>query len=319
MTTENNNAANQGNKGPAINLTKPASDINVRVEIAEPTHITVNVGFPGKMARVTVPANCTIADVLNTAGINANGYDLRMKGEPARLNSIVSGSGINILLIKPVRGNHSEEHGCKSAVNLSKPTTGEQQATQNINVHVEVAEPATVTVNVGFPGKMSRVTVPANSCIEDVLHAAGINPTGYDLRMKGEPARLNSVVNGAGINILLIKPVRGNNSEEQGSKPAVNLSKPATNAQPTPEVNVRVEIAEPPMVTVNVGFPGKMSRVTVPANSSIADVLHAAGICAHGYDLRMKGEPARLDSVVNGGGINILLIKPVRGNHKETV
>lgn len=117
MTTENNNqsqTSNSNNNGQPVSLTKP-SQANVGMEISQtpapapvPT-VSVNVGFPGKLQKVLVDANANIADVLREAGIKADGYDIRMGGAPAKLDTRLpqGSSNLTILLLKPVKGNRS--------------------------------------------------------------------------------------------------------------------------------------------------------------------------------------------------------------------
>lgn len=99
-----------------------------------------------------------------------------------------------------------------------------------------------------------------------------------------------------------------------------NRNDSANTSQTATTGNVGLEIssapAPTPTVTVNVGFPGKIQKVLIDANSTVADALRAAEIKADGYDIRMGGAPARLDSRLPEGTANltILLLKPVKGN-----
>jgi sulfur carrier protein ThiS len=68
--------------------------------------ITVNVGVPGNMRKVTLEGSqqFTVADALAAAQFNANGYEIRMGGDPVQANTPVV-DGRTILLLRPVRGN----------------------------------------------------------------------------------------------------------------------------------------------------------------------------------------------------------------------
>ncbi len=89
MTTENNNANLELGTTP--------------VQPAKP--ITVNVGVPGNIRKVTLEgSNLTVKDALRVAEFSADGYEVRMGGEPVRLDSPLV-DGRTILLLRPVRGN----------------------------------------------------------------------------------------------------------------------------------------------------------------------------------------------------------------------
>lgn len=89
MTTENNNANLELGTTP-VQPNKP---------------ITVNVGVPGNIRKVTLEgSNLTVKDALRVAEFSADGYEVRMGGEPVRLDSPLV-DGRTILLLRPVRGN----------------------------------------------------------------------------------------------------------------------------------------------------------------------------------------------------------------------
>ncbi len=89
MTTENNNANLELGTTP-VQPKKP---------------ITVNVGVPGNIRKITLEgSNLTVKDALHAAEFNADGYEVRMGGEPVRLDSPLV-DGRTILLLRPVRGN----------------------------------------------------------------------------------------------------------------------------------------------------------------------------------------------------------------------
>jgi sulfur carrier protein ThiS len=94
-------------------------------EVAANT-ITVLVGVPGNLKSVTLDANnatvkdallkaelsaefdagttVTVADVLSKAEIKADGQDIRVAGQPANMNSVVT-NGQTVLLFRPIAGN----------------------------------------------------------------------------------------------------------------------------------------------------------------------------------------------------------------------
>lgn len=114
MTTENNNQNNE-NTGPVTNvqLTKPNAVLDIAsspVPSAPAAEtVSVNIGVFGNMQKVLVDANSNVGDVVNAASINASGYQFRMNGAPAALDTRLPAgvSSLTILLLKPVKGNRS--------------------------------------------------------------------------------------------------------------------------------------------------------------------------------------------------------------------
>src|SRR5262249_21153608 len=143
--------------------------------------ISVNVGVPGNIKKLVLEgSNWTVKEVLKYAEIDASGYDLRLGGQPADLNSKVT-DGQTVLLLRPVRGN----------VDLGKGA-------------------GTISVNVGVPGNIKKLVLEgSNWTVKEVLKYAEIDASGYDLRVGGQPVDLNSKVTD-GQTVLLLRPVRGN-------------------------------------------------------------------------------------------------------------
>ncbi len=114
MTTETNNQNNE-NTGPVTNvqLTKPNAVLDIAsspVPAAPAAEtVSVNIGVFGNMQKVLVDANSNVGDVVNAASINASGYQFRMNGAPAALDTRLPAgvSSLTILLLKPVKGNRS--------------------------------------------------------------------------------------------------------------------------------------------------------------------------------------------------------------------
>ena len=143
--------------------------------------ISVNVGVPGNIKKLVLEGNgWTVKDVLKYAEIDANGYDIRVSGQPSKLDTPVT-DGQTVLLLRPVRGN----------VDLGK-------------------NEGTISVNVGVPGNIKKLVLEGNSwTVQSVLKQAEIDASGYDIRVSGQPASLTSAVTD-GQTVLLLRPVRGN-------------------------------------------------------------------------------------------------------------
>jgi hypothetical protein len=172
-----------------MNLTKPAQTAAAAGTTTSPAvdtavTISVNVGVPGNIKKVVLElGRANVSEALAAAGLSANGYDIRVAGEPVSLNSPVR-DGQTVLLLRPVRGN----------VDIGKP-----------------ADVAGITVNVGVPGNIKKVVLGGaqRHTVGEALSAAGLSANGYDVRVAGNPVTLDSPVTD-GQTVLLLRPVRGN-------------------------------------------------------------------------------------------------------------
>jgi ankyrin repeat protein len=143
--------------------------------------ITVNVGTPGNVRSLPLDAGkvWTVAEVLAWAELSADSYETRLNGQPATVATIVS-DGQTLLLIAAVRGNFDDEH-------------------------------AQITVNVGTPGNVQKMSLDAGKTwtVAEVLAMAELSSDNYEMRLLGQPATDESLVTD-GQTLLLIAAVRGN-------------------------------------------------------------------------------------------------------------
>lgn len=71
-------------------------------------------------------------------------------------------------------------------------------------------KPTTTHVRVGrLPGKVVEVDIPGTPTVAAALQQAGVNPTGYEIRVNGQPEGLNKVLK-ENDSVVLIRPVQGN-------------------------------------------------------------------------------------------------------------
>lgn len=69
------------------------------------SHITVRVGrLPGRIAEFTLNGDRTVATALQTAGLDATGFEIRVQGAPATPTTILA-DGDLVLLVKKIKGN----------------------------------------------------------------------------------------------------------------------------------------------------------------------------------------------------------------------
>ena len=138
---------------------------------------TIRVGMmPGKINEFAITTGMTIGEVLNLAGLDATGYDVKVDGVVSDASATVSESTNLVLLAKQVKGN------------------------------------ADKTIRVGMmPGKINEFAVSTGTSFAEVLSLAGLDATGYDVKVDGNVATdLNGVVTDSTNLILLAKQVKGN-------------------------------------------------------------------------------------------------------------
>lgn len=139
----------------------------------------VRVGMmPGKIDEFAVEVGTPIAQVLEQAGLDASGYDVKVdqvKVDPS--TAVVTESTNLVLLVKQVKGN------------------------------------ANGLVRVGMmPGKIDEFAVAVGTPITEVLEQAGLDYAGYDVKVdqvKVDPS--TATVSDSTNLILLVKQVKGNN------------------------------------------------------------------------------------------------------------
>lgn len=136
-------------------------------------------------------------------------------------------------------------------------------------------------VKVGkMPGRINEVVVAEGTTVRELLSLAELDSTGYDIKVDGETASLDNVINESTNLVLLAKQVKGNAGG-----------------------------------VVKVGkMPGRIEEYAVTPGQTISDVLSMAGLDSQGYEIKVDGEIGTLDSVVSESTNLILLAKLVKGN-----
>lgn len=102
MSTQNN----PNNTNGSTNTEGSRLVISKTPVTAAPASITVNAGVAGNIKKLVLDGakQWTVREVLQTAGFDSNGYEIRMSGEPVKDDTIVT-DGRTILLLRPVVGN----------------------------------------------------------------------------------------------------------------------------------------------------------------------------------------------------------------------
>jgi hypothetical protein len=134
----------------------------------------VKVGvMPGRISEVVVEIGSTVAQVLEIAEVNADGYEIKVDGVVASLDTKVTESTNLVLLTKQIKGN------------------------------------ALVKVGV-MPGRVNEVYVEDSATVAQILAVAEVNADGYEVKVDGvKVTDFNTVAGTAGL-ILLTKQIKGN-------------------------------------------------------------------------------------------------------------
>jgi len=127
---------------------------------------------PGTLQNIAVDDNATIANALEAVGLSADGFEIRLNGSEASLNSSVP-DGAKIFLVKKIKGN-------QSVVTVGK-----------------------------VPGTLQEIAVESGATVAQVLELAGLNPAGFEVRLNGAEASLTSTVTD-GAKVFLVKKIKGN-------------------------------------------------------------------------------------------------------------
>ena len=136
---------------------------------------TIRVGvMPGRINEFVVEEGTTLAKLLEGAGLDPSGYDVKLDGEKAE-NFDAPVTANLVLLAKQVKGN------------------------------------ANGLVRIGvMPGRINEFVVEEGSTVGDALSLAGLDASGYEVKVDGERKDLDFVIDEDTNLILLAKLVKGN-------------------------------------------------------------------------------------------------------------
>jgi hypothetical protein len=205
------------------------------------------------------------------------------------------------------------------------------------------------TVRVGvMPGAINEYAVEGTESISQVLDLAGLNASGYDVKVDGSKVTdLNQTVGSANL-ILLAKQIKGNATVRIGVMPGaineyafesgttfrqaletagLNTSGYEVKADGSKVTDLDREIGSTSLIllaklvkgnadrTVRVGvMPGAINEYAVSSDQTIAEVLSLANLDASGYDVKADGSKVT-DLTQRIGSTNlVLLAKQVKGN-----
>jgi alanine dehydrogenase len=275
---------------------------------------TIRVGvMPGAINEYAVEGTESISQVLEIAGLNASGYDVKADGSRVTdLNQTVGSTNL-ILLAKQVKGNMEK------------------------------------TVRVGvMPGAINEYAVSSDQTIAEVLSLAGLNASGYDVKADGTKVTDLTQRVGSTNLVLLAKQVKGNATVRIGVMPgAINeyafesgttfrqaletaglsASGYDVKADGTKVADLDAPIGSTSLIllakqvkgnaenTVRIGvMPGAISEYAMPTSTTFRQALEIAGLNTSGYDVKADGSKVSdMDAQIWSTNL-ILLAKQVKGN-----
>jgi len=133
----------------------------------------VKVGkMPGRVGEYALPEGATVREALVTAELDSQGYEIKVNGAPATLDTVLN-NGDNVLLVQLVKGN-------MPIVKVGK-----------------------------MPGRVEEYAVNEGATVAEALELAELDSTGYEIKVNGAPANSSTVLR-EGDNVLLVQIVKGN-------------------------------------------------------------------------------------------------------------
>ena len=275
---------------------------------------TVKVGvMPGRIQEVVVEVGTTVASVLEHAGLDSAGYEIKVDGVVATTSTQVTESTNLILLAKQVKGNVEK------------------------------------TIKVGvMPGRITELVVDSNQSFREVLALAELDSSGYEVKADGTKVEnLDASVGGTNL-ILLAKQVKGNSRTvkigvmpgritELAVEPsttfaeAIALAELDSNGYEVKADGTKVEDLNAPVGstnlillakqvkgnsrTVKIGvMPGRITELAVEDSTTFAEAIALAELDSAGYEVKADGTKVDDLNAPVGSTNLILLAKQVKGN-----
>ena len=136
-----------------------------------------------------------------------------------------------------------------------------------------------LNVRIGtMPGRINEFVLENGATVKEALEIADLTAEGYQIKVNGEQVDEEKVLNDGDL-VLLVKQIKGNSEQ-----------------------------------LVRIGtMPGRINEYAVLTGATVEDVLEIADLTAEGYQIKVNGEMAALDTPVNDGDL-VLLVKQIKGN-----
>ena len=205
---------------------------------------TVRVGqMPGKINEFAVEIGTSIGSLLELAELNAEGFEIKVDGQVATTDSVVTNNTNLVLLAKQVKGNSGtvrigqmpgriEEYALDSGATFADALSIAGLSSEGFEVKADGAKVTDLnsevgstslillakqvkgnsgTVRVGqMPGKIEEYAVDPSTSVAEVLSLAGLSADGFEVKADGTKVTdLNSPIGTTSL-LLLAKQVKGN-------------------------------------------------------------------------------------------------------------
>lgn len=137
--------------------------------------MNIKVGMlPGKIEEYAVENGTTVQEVLTLAGLDSEGYEIRVDSEIAELSQALNESNRVVLLVKKIKGNMN-------------------------------------TIKIGMlPGKIEEYSLEDETTVQEALEIAGLSSEGYEVRVNSDVKSLDYVLKESDKVLLLVKKIKGN-------------------------------------------------------------------------------------------------------------
>lgn len=141
----------------------------------------IKVGMlPGKIEEFVFEDGTTVAQALELAGLNADGYEVRVDSNVKELSYVLTDTDRVVLLVKKIKGNSDTDD-----------------------------MPFTVKIGM-LPGKIEEFGVNAGTTVAQALDLANLDPTDYEVRVDSNVKSLDYTLANTDRVVLLVKKIKGN-------------------------------------------------------------------------------------------------------------
>jgi len=131
-----------------------------------------------------------------------------------------------------------------------------------------------------MPGRITEVVVETGTTIKEVLELAELDATGFEIKVDGNTATLDTKVTEDTNLVILAQQVKGN------SEKIVRVGK----------------------------MPGRIQEILVQPGMKVREVLAMAELDATGFEVKVDGQVSSLDATVTEDTNLIILAAKVKGN-----
>jgi putative ubiquitin-RnfH superfamily antitoxin RatB of RatAB toxin-antitoxin module len=282
---------------------------------------TLKVGtMPGVLSEVVVETGMTVGQVIELAGLNATGYELKLDGVSVTSEMTIGANSNLLVLVKQIKGNAQ-------------------------------------TLKVGtMPGVLTELVYEPYMTVKQVLELANLNPSGYEIKLDGVTVGLDTVIQLNANLLVLVKQIKGNlggntmQTIKVGQMPGllkelvvqsgmtvgevlalaelsatgyeikldgVTVAESATLSS-TSALLVLVKQIKGNMQTIKVGqMPGLLKEVVVEPGATVESILALAELDANGYEIKLDGVTVSPQTTISSTSALLVLVKQIKGNDNK--